>query len=130
MITAPTKDDVPMYVYGVNHDLYNPDCKIISNASCTTNCLAPLVKVIHENFGLECGLMTTIHAITPSQNTLDGPAKKNYRIGRGAFQNIIPSSTGAAKAIGKIIPALDKKLTGISARVPVADASMVDLTCM
>jgi glyceraldehyde 3-phosphate dehydrogenase len=128
LLTYPSKDDVPMFVFGVNQDDYCNELKVVSNASCTTNCLAPLVKVIHENFKIECGLMTTIHAVTPSQNTLDGPAKKNYRIGRGAFQNIIPSSTGAAKAIGKIMPELAGKLTGIAARVPVPDGSMVDLT--
>ncbi|EFA07763.1 glyceraldehyde-3-phosphate dehydrogenase [Tribolium castaneum] len=128
VLTYPSKDDIPMFVFGVNQDNYCNELKVVSNASCTTNCLAPLVKVIHDNFKIECGLMTTIHAITPSQNTLDGPAKKNYRIGRGALQNIIPTSTGAAKAIGKIIPEMDGKLTGIAARVPVADASMVDLT--
>ena len=115
---------------GVNHDDYNPDIKIVSNASCTTNCLAPLTKVVNDHFKIACGLMTTIHAVTPSQNTLDGPAKKNYRIGRGALQNIIPTSTGAAKAIAKVIPDLEGKITGIAARVPVPDASMVDLTMM
>lgn len=117
-----------MFVLGVNHDDYSPDYKVVSNASCTTNCLAPLVKVIHDNFKIECGLMTTIHAVTSSQNILDGPAKSNYRIGRGGLQNIVPTSTGAAKAIGKIIPEMDGKLTGIAARVPVASGSMVDLT--
>ncbi|KAJ3645584.1 hypothetical protein Zmor_023227 [Zophobas morio] len=128
ILTYPSKKDIPMFVMGVNHDDYNPDIKIVSNASCTTNCLAPLTKVVNDHFKIACGLMTTIHAVTPSQNTLDGPAKKNYRIGRGALQNIIPTSTGAAKAIAKVIPDLEGKITGIAARVPVPDASMVDLT--
>ncbi|RZC34990.1 glyceraldehyde-3-phosphate dehydrogenase-like [Asbolus verrucosus] len=130
LITYPSKQDIPMFVYGVNHDEYKNDMKVVSNASCTTNCLAPLAKVVHDCFTINCALMTTVHAVTPSQNTLDGPAKKNFRIGRGAYQNIIVSSTGAAKAIGKIIPSLAGRVTGIAARVPVPDASMVDLTCI
>lgn len=129
LLTYPSNDEnIPMFVFGVNHDTYDTKMKIISNASCTTNCLAPLCKVINDNFKIKYALMTTIHAITISQNALDGPAKKNFRIGRGALQNIIPSSTGAAKAIGKILPELAGKITGIAARVPVVDGSMVDLT--
>jgi len=126
IITAPSAD-APMYVCGVNLDSYNPEHKIISNASCTTNCLAPLAKVINDKFGLVEGLMTTVHATTATQKTVDGPSNKDWRGGRGAAANIIPSSTGAAKAVGKVIPSLNGKLTGMSFRVPIADVSVVDL---
>lgn len=125
--SAPGKDDTPMFVYGVNHEDYAGQA-IISAASCTTNGLAPLAKVLHDNFGVKRGLMTTIHAATASQLTVDGTSKKDWRGGRSVFENIIPSSTGAAKAVGKVIPALNKKLTGMSMRVPSADVSVVDLT--
>jgi glyceraldehyde 3-phosphate dehydrogenase len=125
--SAPGKDDTPMFVYGVNHEDYAGQ-SIISAASCTTNGLAPLAKVLHDNFGVKRGLMTTIHAATASQLTVDGTSKKDWRGGRSVFENIIPSSTGAAKAVGKVIPALNKKLTGMSMRVPSADVSVVDLT--
>jgi glyceraldehyde 3-phosphate dehydrogenase len=125
--SAPGKDDTPMYVYGVNHQEYKGQA-IVSAASCTTNALAPLAKVLHDSFGIKRGLMTTVHAATASQKTVDGPSKKDWRGGRGVFENIIPSSTGAAKAVGKIIPALNKKLTGMALRVPSADVSVVDLT--
>ncbi|WMY95647.1 MAG: type I glyceraldehyde-3-phosphate dehydrogenase [Arsenophonus sp.] len=127
VLTGPSKDATPMFVMGVNHNTYNGQ-DIISNASCTTNCLAPLVKVIHEKFGIIEGLMTTIHAITANQKTVDGPSYKDWRGGRGALQNIIPSSTGAAKAIGNIIPELNGKLTGMAFRVPTPNVSVVDLT--
>lgn len=125
--SAPGKDETPMFVYGVNHAEYKGEA-IISAASCTTNALAPLAKVLHDSFGIKRGLMTTVHAATASQKTVDGTSKKDWRGGRGVFENIIPSSTGAAKAVGKIIPALNKKLTGMALRVPSADVSVVDLT--
>jgi glyceraldehyde 3-phosphate dehydrogenase len=128
LITAPSKD-APMFVMGVNHHTYRSDMTVVSNASCTTNCLAPLAKVVHDNFGIVEGLMTTVHATTATQKTVDGPSKKDWRGGRGAGANIIPSSTGAAKAVGKVIPDLNGKLTGMSFRVPTADVSVVDLTC-
>jgi glyceraldehyde 3-phosphate dehydrogenase len=117
-----------MFVYGVNHEAYAGQ-EIISNASCTTNCLAPLAKVLHDAFGIKRGLMTTVHAATATQKTVDGPSNKDWRGGRGILENIIPSSTGAAKAVGKVIPALNKKLTGMAFRVPTSDVSVVDLTC-
>lgn len=125
--SAPGKDNTPMFVYGVNHHNYH-DEPIISAASCTTNALAPLVKVLHDNFDVKRGVMTTVHAVTASQNTVDGTTKKDWRGGRGVFENIIPSSTGAAKAVGKVIPSLNKKLTGMALRIPSADVSVVDLT--
>jgi glyceraldehyde 3-phosphate dehydrogenase len=125
--SAPSKDDTPMFVYGVNHDKYAGE-KIVSNASCTTNCLAPLAKVLHDHWGIKRGLMTTVHAATATQKTVDGPSHKDWRGGRGILENIIPSSTGAAKAVGKVIPELNKKLTGMSFRVPTSDVSVVDLT--
>jgi glyceraldehyde 3-phosphate dehydrogenase len=128
VITAPSKD-APMFVMGVNHDEYRKEMTVVSNASCTTNCLAPLAKVVHDKFGIVEGLMTTVHAITATQKTVDGPSKKDWRGGRAAAANIIPSSTGAAKAVGKVIPDLNGKLTGMSFRVPVANVSVVDLTC-
>jgi len=127
ILSAPSKDETPMFVYGVNHETYAGQ-KIISNASCTTNCLAPLAKVINDAFGIKRGLMTTIHATTATQKTVDGPSNKDWRGGRGILENIIPSSTGAAKAVGKVIPELNKKLTGMSFRVPTSDVSVVDLT--
>ena len=125
--SAPSKDDTPMFVYGVNDKAYAGET-IISNASCTTNCLAPLAKVINDSFGIKRGLMTTVHATTATQKTVDGPSNKDWRGGRGILENIIPSSTGAAKAVGKVIPELNKKLTGMSFRVPTSDVSVVDLT--
>ncbi len=128
LLSAPSKDDTPMFVMGVNHKDLKSDDKIFSNASCTTNCLAPLAKVLHDNFGILEGLMTTVHATTATQRTVDGPSMKDWRGGRSALLNIIPSSTGAAKAVGKVIPDLNGKLTGMSFRVPTADVSAVDLT--
>ncbi len=128
IISAPSKD-APMFVMGVNQNTYTNDMTIISNASCTTNCLAPLAKVIHDNFGIIEGLMTTVHSTTATQKTVDGPSKKDWRGGRAASANIIPSSTGAAKAVGKVIPSLNGKLTGMSFRVPTINVSVVDLTC-
>jgi glyceraldehyde 3-phosphate dehydrogenase len=125
--SAPSKDDTPMFVYGVNHTKYAGEA-IISNASCTTNCLAPLAKVLNDNFGIKRGLMTTVHAATATQKTVDGPSNKDWRGGRGILENIIPSSTGAAKAVGRVIPELNKKLTGMAFRVPTSDVSVVDLT--
>lgn len=128
IISAPSKD-APMFVIGVNEDRYTSDMNVISNASCTTNCLAPLAKVVHENFGIVEGLMTTVHSVTATQKIVDGPSNKDWRGGRAATYNIIPSSTGAAKAVGKVIPDLDGKLTGMAFRVPTLDVSVVDLTC-
>ena len=125
--SAPSKDDTPMFVYGVNHDAYQGEA-IVSAASCTTNGLAPVAKVLHDNFGIKRGLMTTVHAATATQKTVDGPSNKDWRGGRGILENIIPSSTGAAKAVGKVIPALNKKLTGMAFRIPTSDVSVVDLT--
>ena len=128
IMSAPSKDATPMFVYGVNHETYAGQ-DIISNASCTTNCLAPISKVLNDKFGIVRGLMTTVHAATATQKTVDGPSKKDWRGGRGILENIIPSSTGAAKAVGKVLPALNGKLTGMSLRVPTSDVSFVDLTC-
>ncbi len=127
IMSAPSKDDTPMFVFGVNHQTYAGQ-KIISNASCTTNCLAPVAKVLNDNWGIKRGLMTTVHAATATQKTVDGPSNKDWRGGRGILENIIPSSTGAAKAVGKVIPELNKKLTGMAFRVPTSDVSVVDLT--
>ena len=127
IMSAPSKDDTPMFVYGVNDDKYAGEA-IISNASCTTNCLAPVAKVINDNFGLKRGLMTTVHAATATQKTVDGPSMKDWRGGRGILENIIPSSTGAAKAVGVVMPELNGKLTGMSFRVPTSDVSVIDLT--
>ena len=128
VMSAPAKDDTPTFVMGVNHKELKADQTIVSNASCTTNCLAPIAKVLNDSFGIEEGLMSTIHAVTATQKTVDGPSHKDWRGGRGAYQNIIPSSTGAAKAVALVIPALKGKLTGMSFRVPVPDVSVVDLT--
>jgi glyceraldehyde 3-phosphate dehydrogenase len=128
VMSAPSKDDTPMFVMGVNNTEYTNDMVFVSNASCTTNCLAPIAKVLHDSFGIVDGLMTTVHATTATQKTVDGPSMKDWRGGRGAGQNIIPSSTGAAKAVGKVIPSLNGKLTGMSLRVPTPDVSVVDLT--
>jgi glyceraldehyde 3-phosphate dehydrogenase len=127
-ISAPSAD-APMFVMGVNHNEITADHTIVSNASCTTNCLAPLAKVIHDNFGIAEGLMTTVHAATATQFTVDGPSRKDYRLGRASLNNIVPASTGAAKAVGKVIPELNGKLTGMAFRVPTVDVSVVDLTC-
>jgi len=129
IMSAPSKDDTPMFVCGVNLDAYTPDMTFVSNASCTTNCLAPIAKVLNDKFGIKDGLMTTVHSVTATQKTVDGPSMKDWRGGRAATGNIIPSTTGAAKAVGKVIPALNGKLTGISMRVPTLDVSVVDLTC-
>jgi glyceraldehyde 3-phosphate dehydrogenase len=126
--SAPSKDDTPMFVYGVNHEAYKAEA-IVSAASCTTNALAPVAKVLNDAFGIKRGLMTTVHAATASQKTVDGPSNKDWRGGRGILENIIPSSTGAAKAVGKVIPELNKKLTGMAFRIPTSDVSVVDLTC-
>ncbi|MDI9505948.1 MAG: type I glyceraldehyde-3-phosphate dehydrogenase [Bacillota bacterium] len=128
VMSAPSKDSTPMFVMGVNHKTYDSSMTFVSNASCTTNCLAPIAKVLHDNFGITDGLMTTIHAVTATQKTVDGPSMKDWRGGRAASGNIIPSSTGAAKAVGKVIPELNGKLTGMSMRVPTLDVSVVDLT--
>ena len=127
LLSAPSKDDTPMFVYGVNHDTYAGQA-IVSNASCTTNCLAPIAKVLNDKWGIKRGLMTTVHATTATQKTVDGPSNKDWRGGRGILENIIPSSTGAAKAVGVVIPAVKGKLTGMSFRVPTSDVSVVDLT--
>merc|ERR1719311_1992875 len=131
VLSAPPKDSSPIFVVGVNHDGYNSDMNVVSNASCTTNCLAPITKVLNDKFGIEEGLMTTVHAVTMNQLTVDGPSKggKDWRAGRAAGCNVIPSSTGAAKAVGKVIPELNGKLTGMAFRVPTPDVSVVDLTC-
>ena len=128
IMSAPSKDSTPMFVYGVNQNVYTKDMQFVSNASCTTNCLAPIAKVLDEAFGIKEGLMTTVHSTTGTQKTVDGPSKKDWRGGRAASGNIIPSSTGAAKAVGKVYPKLNGKLTGISMRVPTLDVSVVDLT--
>ena len=128
IFSAPSKDDTPMFVFGVNHKTYTGQ-DIISNASCTTNCLAPIAKVLNDKWGVKRGLMTTVHAATATQKTVDGPSNKDWRGGRGILENIIPSSTGAAKAVGVVIPELNKKLTGMAFRVPTSDVSVVDLTC-
>ncbi len=129
IMSAPSKDDTPMFVLGVNHMEYKNDTDIVSMASCTTNCLAPVAKVLNDNFGIEEGLMTTVHAVTATQKTVDSLSQKDWRGGRGGFQNIIPASTGAAKAVTKVIPSLKGKLTGMAFRVPLANVSVVDLTC-
>ena len=128
IMSAPSKDDTPMFVMGVNNSSYSSEMDFVSNASCTTNCLAPMAKVLHDNFGIESGLMTTVHAATASQKIVDGPSMKDWRGGRAAFSNIIPSSTGAPKAVRKVIPSLNGKLTGMAFRVPTVDVSVVDLT--
>ncbi len=129
ILSGPSKDDTPMFVCGVNLEKYTTDMRVVSNASCTTNCLAPLAKIVNDNFGIVEGLMTTVHAGTASQNVVDNYSKKNWRLGRSCFDNIIPTTTGAAKAVGKVIPELNGKLTGMALRIPTADVSIVDLTC-
>ncbi|MBD3345027.1 MAG: type I glyceraldehyde-3-phosphate dehydrogenase [Chitinivibrionales bacterium] len=129
VMSAPSKDDTPMFVMGVNHESYKADMNFVSNASCTTNCLAPVAKVLHDNFGITEGLMTTVHAMTATQKVADAPSGKKWRDGRAASANIIPASTGAAKAVGKVIPDLNGKLTGMAFRIPTLDVSVVDLTC-
>ena len=129
VMSGPAKDDTPMFVCGVNLDKYTPDMQFVSNASCTTNCLAPMAKVVNDHFGIVEGLMTTVHASTATQSVVDGFSKKNWRLGRSVYNNIIPTSTGAAKAVGKVIPELKGKLTGTSMRIPAGDVSIVDLTC-
>ena len=129
VMSGPSKDDTPMFVMGVNQDKYKADMQFVSNASCTTNCLAPIAKVLHDNFGIAEGLMTTVHSTTATQKTVDGPSNKDWRGGRAASGNIIPSSTGAAKAVTKVIPELKGKLTGMAFRVPTLNVSVVDLTC-
>ena len=129
VMSAPSKDDTPMFVMGVNHQTYKADMQFVSNASCTTNCLAPVAKVLNDSYGIVEGLMTTVHAMTATQKVADAPSGKNWRDGRAASANIIPASTGAAKAVGKVIPELNGKLTGMSFRVPTLDVSVVDLTC-
>ncbi|MBD3393415.1 MAG: type I glyceraldehyde-3-phosphate dehydrogenase [Chitinivibrionales bacterium] len=129
VMSAPSKDDTPMFVMGVNHATYTADMQFVSNASCTTNCLAPVAKVLHDNFGIVEGLMTTVHAMTATQKVADGPSGKKWRDGRAASSNIIPASTGAAKAVGKVIPDLNGKLTGMAFRIPTQNVSVVDLTC-
>jgi glyceraldehyde 3-phosphate dehydrogenase len=128
VMSAPSKDQTPMFVMGVNNKNYTSNMNIVSNASCTTNCLAPIVKVLDDSFGIDSGLMTTVHAVTASQKSIDSPSPKDWRAGRGAFQNIIPSSTGAAKSVGRVLPSMKGKLTGMSFRVPTANVSVVDLT--
>lgn len=128
IVSAPTKDNTPMFVYGVNHHLYTDDMDVISNASCTTNCLAPIVQVLDSAFGIDSGLMTSVHAVTSTQQVVDGISEKNWRLGRSAYQNIIPSSTGAAHAVAKVIPHLNGRLTGMAFRVPVANVSVVDFS--
>jgi glyceraldehyde 3-phosphate dehydrogenase len=128
IMSAPSKDHTPIFVMGVNHKDYTSNMNIVSNASCTTNCLAPIVKVLDESFGIESGLMTTVHAVTATQKSIDSPSPKDWRAGRGAFQNIIPSSTGAAKAVGRVLPSIKGRLTGMAFRVPTANVSVIDLT--
>lgn len=128
ILSGPPKDDTPMFVMGVNHESYTPDIDVVSNASCTTNCLAPLAKIVNDNWGIDEALMTTVHSATASENTVDGYSKRDWRMGRAAFNNIIPTSTGAAKAVGKVVPELKGKLTGMAFRVPISNVSVVDLT--
>ncbi|MDA9227818.1 type I glyceraldehyde-3-phosphate dehydrogenase [Flavobacteriales bacterium] len=128
ILSAPSKDETPMFVMGVNHEKYTKEMNIVSNASCTTNCLAPIVEILDRKFGVESGIMSTVHAATATQKTVDSPSLKDWRAGRGAYQNIIPASTGAAKAVGKVLPSMEGKLTGMAYRVPTANVSVVDLT--